>query len=374
MTMLVLAGAIVYSYYGDELLEAVLVPDVAFEEQVALKENVYAEKRMWFARPDIARRNPARWLPATLRRAPETDRGSEDGTNAAPEPTRKAAVFFLHPTSFIGSERWNAPLNDSESQARARIFLRGQATAFNAIGEIWAPRYRQATLGAFLTEKVEGEQALDAAYKDVLAAFDYFIEAVPADRPIVLAGHSQGSLHLTNLLKDRVAGTPLASRIVAAYVVGWPVSLEADVPAMGLPVCETAEETGCILSWVSFAEPADYGRIIEVYDTTIGFTGTPRGGTELVCTNPINGDLKSEAAAADNLGTLKPNDKLSDAELVAGSVPARCDERGFLLIGDPPDIGPYALPGNNYHVYDYSLFWANVRADAARRMRAFLAH
>ena len=34
--------------------------------------------------------------------------------------------------------------------------------------------------------------------------------------------------------------------------------------------------------------------------------------------------------------------------------------------------GGYVLPGNNYHVYDYSLFWANVRADAQQRLAAFL--
>jgi hypothetical protein len=45
--------------------------------------------------------------------------------------------------------------------------------------------------------------------------------------------------------------------------------------------------------------------------------------------------------------------------------------RGLLLIGDPPEMGPYVLPGNNYHVYDYSLFWANIRADAARRLAAY---
>ena len=57
-----------------------------------------------------------------------------------------------------------------------------------------------------------------------------------------------------------------------------------------------------------------------------------------------------------------------------GAVPARCDGgRGFLLIGDPPNLTRYVLPGNNYHVYDYSLFWANVRADAARRLQAFQA-
>ena len=186
-----------------------------------------------------------------------------------------------------------------------------------------------------------------------------------------LAGHSQGSLHLTNLLKDRVAGTPLASRIVAAYIVGWPVSVEADVPALGLDICKEPEQVNCLLSWESFAEPADYGRIVEVYDTTIGFTGDPRAGTQLLCTNPLRGDVDSAAPASENLGTLVPNDKLSDATLVEAAVPARCDDRGFLLIGDPPDLGPYTLPGNNYHVYDYSLFWRNVRADVVRRMQSF---
>jgi len=31
----------------------------------------------------------------------------------------------------------------------------------------------------------------------------------------------------------------------------------------------------------------------------------------------------------------------------------------------------YVLPGNNYHVYDITLFWANVRADVLRRLAAF---
>jgi hypothetical protein len=37
------------------------------------------------------------------------------------------------------------------------------------------------------------------------------------------------------------------------------------------------------------------------------------------------------------------------------------------------DMGPYVLPGNNYHVYDYPLFWANVRADVLWRTQKFLA-
>jgi hypothetical protein len=65
---------------------------------------------------------------------------------------------------------------------------------------------------------------------------------------------------------------------------------------------------------------------------------------------------------------------MTEASLRPGAVAARCGPRGILLIGDRdglPEMGPYALPGNNFHVYDYALFWANIRADAERRLAAF---
>ena len=53
-------------------------------------------------------------------------------------------------------------------------------------------------------------------------------------------------------------------------------------------------------------------------------------------------------------------------------MPARCDPTtGLLMIGDPPDLGPGVLPGNNYHVYDIPLFWANLKADVTRRLAAW---
>jgi hypothetical protein len=92
----------------------------------------------------------------------------------------------------------------------------------------------------------------------------------------------------------------------------------------------------------------------------------------MLCTNPLTGAPGGEAPASSNLGTLVPNEALTQGELKAPGVPARCDVRGFLLIGeDAPDLGPYVLPGNNYHVYDYALFWLNLRADAAARVAAF---
>src|SRR3546814_21023534 len=51
------------------------------------------------------------------------------------------------------------------------------------------------------------------------------------------------------------------------------------------------------------------------------------------------------------------------------------DTRGFLMIGDADAVKQFApgyvLPGNNYHVFDITLFWANVRADVLRRLATF---
>jgi hypothetical protein len=356
LILLVIAGGFAFRFYQIDLMKAALVPSAQFEGGPVTPEQAYEKPEMWFARPGIAD-NPALWTPA----------------NFKPGDKPPVAVFFIHPTSYIDRTHWNAPLDDAQANKIADVFLRGQASAFNEIGEIWAPRYRQATFGAFLTSRAEAQKALDFAYSDVLAAFDEFLKEVGPNRPIILAGHSQGALHLERLLRERVAGQPLAKRIVAAYVVGWPISKTNDLSALGFPECMTADQASCILSWQSFAEPADPKMILDVYDTTTGFDGKPRKGSDMVCTNPITGTPGASAVAKDNLGTLVPSKDLGSATLAVPGVPAKCFGRGFLSIGQPVNLGGYELPGHNYHVYDYSMFWVNVRNDAARRFKAFSA-
>jgi hypothetical protein len=113
--------------------------------------------------------------------------------------------------------------------------------------------------------------------------------------------------------------------------------------------------------------------VLGVFDATTGFDGQPRKDSAMVCTNPITGIANGTAEAKDNLGTLVPTKALDDAQLSVPGVPAACTGRGFLSIGAPIDLGGYVLPGNNYHVFDYSLFWANTRMDAMRRLKAFSA-
>ncbi len=360
--MLVIAAAVTYRLFGEQLIRIALVPSAPFSAPGAATRPDYAKLASWSAHPGL-KADPARWAPAGV------------SANPAVSIAPKAAVFFILGTTAFDRSKWNVGLDDPKVNERTDIFLRLQASSFNSVGAIWSPRYRQATFGSFLTDKPQAAQAIDAAYADVLAAFDAFVAAQPADRPLILAGHSQGSLHLLRLLKERVAGTPLAGRIIAVYAAGWPVSLTADLPALGIPACTAAAQTGCLLSWQSFAEPADYALVRESFDRGQGLTGAPRAGTAILCTNPLAGVMTSAALpAARNLGSLVPEAGLKSGHVVAPGVPARCTAEGITSIGEPPlEFTAYILPGNNFHVYDYPLFWANIRADAERRAAAFAA-
>ena len=364
--ILVIVGAFLLARFPTELTRLAMVPTAAFTPVTPLEPNAYDDPGLWYSRPGIGTSDPARWQPAYA-----GDRGL---LPTPAEPRQQFAVFFVHPTSYVNRSSWNAPLDnggDPEAERIARIYLRGMASPFNAASEIWAPRYRQATFGAFLTDAPEGKKAIDAAYADVREAFRFFLSSVDPKTPIVLAGHSQGALHLKRLIAEEVKGSPVAARLVAAYVIGWPVSPLHDLPVMGTPACAAAEQTGCVLSWSSFAEPADPALVLEAYASAPALDGKLPGAEPMLCTNPLTGLTGGAADKAANLGTLVPEDSMEKGTLQPGLVPATCDKRGLLLIGAPPEMGSYVLPGNNYHVYDLPLFWANTKADVARRVGAW---
>lgn len=367
VVLIVLVAAVLFALrlYGDELTELALVPTVEFTGQSALANNAYADPAMWYSRPGMgAPADPARWQPSVREGLPQSTPTPQPTPDIGPP---RFAVFFVHPTSFWDNRQWNAPLDDQSAQDFAAIMVRGQASAFNRASEIWAPRYRQATFGTFLSGTPAAQQAIDAAYTDVAQAFDYFIANIGPDTPIVLAGHSQGSLHLLRLLREKVAGTPLAPRIIAAYPIGWPISVEHDLPGLPLPACAAPDQAGCLVSYASFADGGDPGMMLAQYAATPGYDGTLRGASPILCVNPLTGSVNGSAGAEANLGTLVPSADLSTGDLVPAAVPARCNAAGLLLIGDPPEMGRFVLPQNNYHVYDIPLFWANLQADVVRR-------
>ena len=358
LTLLIAAGGFALYQFGPSAIVKQALPSVPFEAPPPASGPDYVQAENWLNLPDTVPPGPAEWMP----------------TGAAPEPVagKSAATFYIHPTTYLQKDRWNALLGDRESQTRATLFTRSQASAFN-FTRVYAPKYRQAAYGAFLDRGSDASAALDLAYQDVARAFERFLLQEPT-APIILAGHSQGALHLTRLLRERVARDPaLQRRIVAAYVVGWPVSTAADVPAMGLPACRQKGQSGCILSWLSFREPANTKIITDVYEGSAGFTGAKRRQDDMLCINPVTSSPTGLATPSANAGTLVPtDDTLSNATAERGLVGAQC-QGGFLMIsfGDlgAPRLGPYVIPGNNYHVYDYALFWGDIRRDAQERLQ-----
>ena len=357
LTLLAVAGAVAIFQFGDRVLLKSTIPKGHFTAPPPTSGPDYGADVSWIARPGLAD-DPSWWRPTDEPR---------------PLVPKGAHAFYIHPTTYLERDRWNALLDDRASRERAALFVQSQASAFGDVAAVWAPRYRQAAYGAFLLDSKDARAALNLAYGDVSRAFERFLAEIPPGEPIVLAGHSQGSLHLVRLLRERVAGKPLQERIVAAYVVGWPISVAADLPALGLPPCRSPDQAGCVLSWMSFAEPANPELVIDSYEGSAGLTGARRERDDILCVNPLTGSQDGAAPPVANRGTLVPSADLRSATLVPGRVGARCDRGLLILEGAIPLLGPYVLPGNNYHVYDYALFWDSVRTDALRRERAWQA-
>src|SRR4051794_10174101 len=185
LTLLVVAAAFAIFQWGGNVLLRQATPKGHFEAAEAGGGPDYSQASSWVARPGMTN-DPALWLP--------------DGVASS---TGGAAVFYIHPTTYLRNDRWNAPLQAGGDTAfRTRLFVQSQASVFSGAGRIWAPHYRQAAFGAFLLDSADARSALDFAYRDVSAAFDQFLKE-SGGRPIILAGHSQGALHLMRLLRER---------------------------------------------------------------------------------------------------------------------------------------------------------------------------
>ncbi len=348
LTLLLVAAAFAIYQFGGSVLRRQFTPQGHYSAPAPRSGPDYSSADAWIARPDIAH-NAAGWLPEGLERATPGD----------------AAIFYVHPTTYLKGDRWNAPLFERESGWRDQLFVQSQASAFNGAGQVWAPRYRQAAYGAFLLDSEDSAKALDLAFSDVSAAFDAFL-AKAGNGPLILAGHSQGALHLIRLLRER--RQQIGGRLVAAYVVGWPVDVKADLPALGIPACTSASQSRCLLSWLTFGDPPNPSLILSGWRETTGPTGERRSAKNILCVNPLTGAQDGAAPPAANPGTLSPSGDFTSATLVPGSVGAHCDGGLLILDGEIPPLGPYVLPGNNYHVYDYALFWGAIRRDAERRL------
>ena len=305
---------------------------------------------------------------------PEGVAQSDDQTPSS-KPWPKVPVFFIHPTTYLAPVMGNAAY-DAGGEVGARVddaVLRFQASVFNDCCRIFAPRYRQASLHAVTSNTPAGYEAVNLAYSDVVRAFDAFLKANP-EGAFVLASHSQGSIHALRLLQERIVGTPLQRRLVAAYIVG--VALPMSIENLGLPICRSETATGCVITWNSVRRGHDDRRRKE--DAVIWWDGRyqPIAGRPLVCVNPLDWQLDGDAPATINLGAVYSAGRNRPIPPpIPGLTGARCED-GLLGVEIPRNerrrFGDVLTLTGIYHDFDYGLFYMNIRTNVRLRVRAWL--
>ncbi|WP_262690494.1 DUF3089 domain-containing protein [Kordiimonas aestuarii] len=360
--VLILIAGVIFTSNQTTMMRWAFVPSHEIATEQTGEAPDYTDEAAWAARPGIS--TNALLLPEGIMQ-----------TAMVPE----ADVFYIHPTTYLSKDRWNAPLDGDEAAVgrRKNFALKYQASAFGLAGQVYAPKYRQAAFGAFFDDSGQGVQALMRAHADVLAAFDHYIASDNKGRPFILAGHSQGSLHALLLLAERIAVNPeLQSRMIAAYIIGWPVSIEGDLGTLnGIEPCEAPRDTGCVVSFQSFAKDGDPAAVLEMFAKTPGLNGKAREGTTMLCSNPLTWHVGGKASREANLGGVEV---IPGADGIGAPIKeltgARCGQRGILYLNEPPQGSwrEFLMTGDNYHAYDYNLFYMNIRANAAKRAQAWL--
>ena len=329
------------------------------------------------APPDYA--DPASW--AAL---PERE-GLEDRTPAGVVETVEQGqapvdVFFIHPTGYLRGSNWTFSMDpDTATEENTHWMMANQASTYNGCCNVYAPRYRQASIFAYFRSPEIREQVLGFAYQDVERAFEYFLTHYSQGRPFIIASHSQGTHHGARLLKDRIDGTPLADRLVAAYLIGGGVPSSEFAGMLDIGLCQDATDLHCAVHWDTYSEAA--------IDTEM----PDRVGN--VCINPLSWQIDGGLAGREqHLGAVPVSGRfqiqLTGDNAASGMVfeplaapiehmlQAQC-RNGVLFITDQSDTAFGSAGGffgaGNYHGLDYPVFHMDIRENAKQRVAVYLA-
>ena len=357
------------------LAAALLLPAALARAQAP--PSAYADPEAWLCHPgqptDICRQPRTR-----LTMAADGQRREQTLGAAAAAPID---CFYIYPT-ISEDPAPNSGLRAGPGELRA---VAQQFAPFGAACRLFAPMYRQVTL-AGLRALLRGQPvALDAemAYADVAAAWKHYLAHDNQGRGVVLIGHSQGSRMLIQLLQREIDGRPEARRLLVSallpgYTVDVPVGQDVGGSFQQLPLCRSADQVGCVLSWASFRAgqpPPPGGR----------FGRISKPGLAPACTDPValSGqaldaylslprNLLGQTAAADDWLALRAGASSADFVALPGLLRTRCvNENGasYLAMSLHPgadDARPRDIPGdvivNGAPLPDWGLHLVDVNA------------
>jgi hypothetical protein len=262
---------------------------------------------------------------------------------------KKVDVFYIYPTIYgkKHTNMWCADINDKSLNKKIdNKPVKYQASAFNETARVYAPRYRQAHIDIFDDTTLLREIVLDFAYQDVKKAFEYYLAHYNQGRPIIIASHSQGTVHGRRLIKEFFDNPSRKQQLVCAYLVGFAL-YEKDYEH--LKPCKNAEETNCYVSWSSFKHGYEYPGVGK--DLLVGE----------VAVNPIS--WRIDATSETDKGSIL----LSIKQKKTYETTAQIKDKMLWV----KTRAPFLSTWNTLHVADYNLFWYNIRKNIALRSKQY---
>lgn len=283
-----------------------------------------------------------------------------------------ADIFFVHPTTYNGGKEWNAPVGHRDAdRVLFRDMLPNHAGPYQRLGRVFAPRYRQASLYTQLTLRDDARDARRFAYRDVQAAFRVFRDRHNGGRPFMVVGVGQGGSLAARLLAEEVAPDPaLRARFVVAHLIETVTPPIADLPA-----CAAPGRPGCVAAWTSIADSDDPRRTLERALVWNGDSLEGLNGRVPLCFNPVLG-ATTDAAAPSSAGAANASGLEWGARpaFLRQQVAAQCRD-GVLRVSRPSSEALRRSGGwaERLRAPAFNLFYADLEADAAIRLAAFLA-
>ena len=275
----------------------------------------------------------------------------------------RADVFFIVPTLFSDkrNKNWNSDVYDDDfAKTLMESTIKYQATAWLDSGNLYSPNYRQAHYKVFdeVRWKNGGERAFELAYEDIKKSFEIYLENYNEGRPIIIAGHSQGSGHAKRLLQEFFDGKKLKSKLIAAYLPGTKI-ISSDF--FDLELMTSPDETGGYLTWNTYK--------IFKKDKKRNFTVDREWLMDAECSNPVSWDSSETSSFTNHKGLLFLNEKIFsnaiEIEYIQNGIFLRTPKIGLiksLLISTFRD----------YHRGDINLFWEDIRQNSILRVKSYL--
>ncbi len=193
--------------------------------------------------------------PLDINKAPTPpDYAKGDAWLAKPgKPIFAVDVFYVYPTVLFDDFNWMQDPADTELRAAAKYCIDTQASVFDGMANVYAPMYRQMNIAVLGLSDTEASLLHEIVHDDVLRAFKYYLEHENNGRPFFLAGHSQGSMILTNLMLDHWGSFGAEDKLVAALLIGWSLTPEDLDAQSAVKMCDRSDRTRCVISYNTMA-------------------------------------------------------------------------------------------------------------------------